>query len=151
MTNPAIPAELIGTWTLVSYVASGSGGEERYPHGRMPQGQLIYTAEGDMAVMLMRRGRPKFAADDLVGGSADELRSAFEGFEAYTGTFDVDSVAGCVRHHLDVCRFPNWEGGTQLRHFKLSGERLELSTPPITARGREWIYTLLWQRKKYGV
>ena len=148
--KPVPPVELVGTWLLVSYTASGSGGELRHPHGKTPKGQLIYTMQGDMAVMLMRSERPRFAKDDLVGGSDEELRSAFEGFEAYAGTFDVDLAAGTVRHHLDVSRFPNWEGGTQLRHFRLSADRLELSTPPILARGREWIYTLLWERKKYA-
>lgn len=143
--------DLAGTWSLLSFTAKSSAGDERHPHGTSPLGQLIYTADGDMSVVLSRSNRPKFASSDLVGGTPEEIRQAFEGLEAYAGTYEVDAARGTVVHRLAVCRFPNWEGGAQLRHFALDGNRLLLSTPPMTARGAEWVYTLTWQRKPKAV
>ena len=139
--------ELVGTWSLVSFTAKSSAGDERHPHGTNPIGQLIYTADGHMSVVLSRSNRPRFAKADLMGGTPEEIRQAFEGLEAYAGTYEADAARGTVIHHLAVCRFPNWEGGSQLRHFTLSGDHLLLATPPMTARGAEWVYTLAWQRK----
>ena len=144
MTLPA----LVGTWTLLSFKAKSSAGDERHPHGTNPVGQLVYTAEGYMSVVMSRSNRPKFASADLVGGTPEEVRQAFEGLEAYAGTYEVDAARGTVTHHLAVCRYPNWEGQSQLRHFELSGDHLVLSTPPMTARGAQWVYTLVWQRMR---
>jgi hypothetical protein len=100
-----------------------------------------------MAVVMSQAGRPKFASPGPFGGTPDEVRSAYENMEAYAGTFEVNEVEGFVTHHTEVCRIPNWEGGTQVRHFKLEGDRLFLSTPPIQVQGSDWIFTFAWQRK----
>lgn len=139
--------ELAGAWSLLSFTAESAAGDKRHPHGTNPSGQLIYTADGYMSVVLSRSNRPRFASDDLAGGTSEEVRQAFEGLEAYAGTYEFDASRGIVTHHLAVCRFPNWEGGAQQRHAVLTDDRLLLSTPPMTARGTEWIYTLTWQRK----
>ena len=59
---------------------------------------------------------------------------------------DVDLEAKTVTHHLQVCKFPNWEDSNQVRHFRLSGDILELVSEPILLDGREWVVTLSWQR-----
>ncbi|MHB1342927.1 MAG: lipocalin-like domain-containing protein [Thermoleophilia bacterium] len=140
--------DLVGTWSLVSFTALSSSGEERHPHGRSPVGLLIYTSDGHMSAVISRSNRPKFASSDLVGGTPEEIKQAFEGLEAYAGTYEVDGERATVTHHLAVCRFPNWEGGSQVRHFILTGDRLLLTTPPMTARGAEWVYTITWQRNQ---
>lgn len=105
-------------------------GEVFHPYGEAPQGMLIYDASGYMSVVLMRPGRPKFLGGDPLSGTAEELKEAFEGFDAYSGRYEVDLEKGIVTHHLEACRFPNWEGTDQVRYFELSGDRLVLSTPP---------------------
>lgn len=142
-----IPAELVGAWSLVSVRARSEDGEERLPFGEKPVGQLLYAASGHMALVLMSTGRPRFASGDPMAGTPDELRQAFEGFEAYAGTFEVDVDDGSILHRAQVCRFPNWEGGTQFRFFELNGDRLELNTPPMVSGGKKWVLTSTWQRK----
>ena len=139
-------ADLIGTWNLETFTARNSSGEERQGYGDAPRGQLIYTADGYMSVVLSRGDRAHFANDDLAGGSAEEIRKAYVGMEAYAGPFELDSARGIVTHHLTVCRYPNWEGGKQVRHARLDGDRLLLSTPPMTVRGAAWVYTITWRR-----
>lgn len=139
-------SDLIGAWTLESFIGRSSAGEERRPFGDDPVGHILYAASGHMAVVMARRDRPRFASGDFAGGTDAEIRKAYAGLEAYTGTFALDAAAGTVTHHLEVARYPNWEGVAQLRHARLVGDRLELSTPPIRAGGRDWVYSLVWRR-----
>lgn len=137
---------LQGVWSLASFVVRNGGGEQRRPFGERPVGQLIYTASGHMAVALMKTGRPHFQSADLYGGTDEELRAAFEGFDAYAGTYVVEGEASRVTHHLQVSRMPNLEDSKQVRYFNLAGDELELSTPPFQAKGQEWVGTLTWHR-----
>jgi hypothetical protein len=57
MSNESI----VGTWLLVSMVAKSSKGDELFPYGENPTGTVINTESGDVAVVLMRVGRSKFA------------------------------------------------------------------------------------------
>ena len=61
----------------------------------------------------------------------DEIKQAFEGFDAYAGTYEFDEVTGTVTHYATVARFPNWERTAQVRYAKLVAGILHLSTPPI--------------------
>ena len=51
---------------------------------------LVYSQNGTMAAVLMRRGRAKFASGDVYGATAAEVKEAFEGFDAYCGTYTID-------------------------------------------------------------
>jgi hypothetical protein len=137
---------LIGVWSLVSDVARSSTGQQVFPLGEDPTGQLIYSPTGHVAVTMARRGRPRFASPDTLAGTDEEIKEAFMGFEAYAGTYDVDLEAGTVTHHIQVSKYPNSEDTSQLRHFKLSEGILELVTPPILGHGQEWVLTLSWRR-----
>ena len=79
-------ADLLGTWSLESCCAQADDGTEIQPYGDNPKGSITYTAAGYMTAALMRSGRTKFASSDLFKGTAEEVREAFEGFEAYAGS-----------------------------------------------------------------
>ena len=138
--------ELIGAWSLESAIAKGTKGDELLVYGETPGGLLIYTASGHMATVLMARGRPKFASGDPRGGTTEEIKKAFEGFDAYAGTYECDPEAGTVTHYGEVARFPNWEDTAQVRHVQLHGDRLHLSSTPIQALGQAWVVYLTWRR-----
>ena len=139
---------LVGTWTLVSCSAVAPNGEKLDPYGDAPLGQLIYTNDGHMAAVLSRAGRSRFASPDLLAGTSSEIKEAFEGMDAYAGIYEINEKEASVTHRTLVSRMPNWEGSPQLRYFKFDGNRLVLSTPPIMARGTEWVLTLTWQRRE---
>jgi hypothetical protein len=99
-----------------------------------------------MYALLMRHGRSKFVSGDPFGGTSEELKEAFEGFDAYCGTYELDIENGKVTHHVEGAHFPNWEGTDQKRFFELSDDRLVIKTPPIPALGTEWVLSLVWDR-----
>jgi hypothetical protein len=138
--------DLIGTWHLVTLEGRSTAGDVWVPYGQKPFGMLMYDQPGNMSVVLMRPGRPAFAADDLLGGTPEEIKIAFEGFDAYCGTYTVHENQGIVTHHLVACGFPNWEGTDQVRYVTLMNDELHLSTPPILARGVVWILEANWKR-----
>lgn len=144
--RPLPEEQLGGTWRLLSCEARSESGEVIYPYGEEPAGMLMYDAAGNMTVVLMRRGRPHFASGDLVKGTAEELKVAFEGFDAYCGRYTVDGASHTVTHHVLASKFPNWVGTEQVRYATVSGDRLDLSSPSLMARGEAWIVSLLWQR-----
>ena len=138
--------DILGPWKLVSMKATNPEGDIFYPFGETPTGMIMYDASGYMSYTAMRADRPKFASEDLAGGTNDEKIAAFEGFDAYCGTYKLNIEEGTVRHQVEASRFPNWEGSEQLRFFKLSGDRLLIKTPPMSYAKSEWVIEVAFQR-----
>lgn len=138
--------QLVGTWRLISRETRGPEGNVSHAYAEQPVGQLMYDAKGNMSVAFMRRGRPKFAGSDKFQGTPAEIRAAFDGFQAYFGTYEVDEAKQTVMHHIVGSLFPNWEGTSQTRLVELSGNRLTLSTPPMTEVGMTVLAVLVWER-----
>ncbi|MEJ2543622.1 MAG: lipocalin-like domain-containing protein [Calditrichaceae bacterium] len=128
---------LIGTWKFISLVGRNSEGEIFHPYGKDLYGRLMYDSNGNMSVFLMRPNRPKFAADDIYKGTPEEIKSAFENFDAYCGSYTIDKDKGTVTHHIEGSRFPNWEGSDQTRYYTFSNDTLSLSAK-IRAQGKDW-------------
>ena len=135
----------VGTWELLSAIAQRPDEDSILFFGENPYGRLMYDNNGNMSVFIMRTGRSKFASDDRMGGSAGEIKEAFEGTSIYCGTYEIDEDKGTVTHHVEGDVFPNLEGTEQVRFFKLSGNQLTLSSPPISAWGKEWTFNLIWK------
>jgi len=141
--------QLTGTWKLVSCETRSLNGELAYPYGKDPFGMLMYDSGGKVFfALLMRRDRPKFVSDDPWRGTPEEIKAAFEGFNAYCGTYEVNEEKGTVTHHVEGSMFPNWVGMDQVRFFKCSGDQLLLSTPPIRLGGRQSTAHLIWARTR---
>ena len=135
--------DLIGTWKLSSFELRESGGKVRHLGGA---GLLIYDEHGYMSAQLMRLGRPKFKSGDQLRGTPEEIKSAFEKFVSYYGTYEVNIKKSTVVHHIKASLFPNWVATDQERFLKLSGNKLTLSTPPMKLRGKESVSVFTWER-----
>jgi hypothetical protein len=59
----------------------------------------------------------------------------------------VDEAANTVTHHITGASFPNFVGTEQERFFVLSGNRLELKTPPMLRGGTDVTFHLVWERE----
>jgi hypothetical protein len=143
----SVASRFVGAWRLVSSEFRRSDGRVSYPYGPDAVGMLIYDAAGRMAVQIMRPDRPLFAAGDLMNGTAEEIRFAFERYVAYCGTFHVDEQEGAVTHEITASLFPNWVGQGQKRYFQFEGNRLTLTTPPSLAKGMTVTGVLIWERE----
>jgi len=91
-------------------------------------------------------GRPEFESGNLLKGTEEEIKTAFEGYIAYYGTYEVNESKGQVTHRVAGALFPNWIGDIQTRNYEFEGERLRLSTQPIKGSRADLTNVLLWER-----
>ena len=129
--------QLVGAWKFLSMTAKKPNNEVIHPYGDDLYGMLVYTASGHMSFLGMRRDRPQFASDDPFEGTPEEIQEAFESFDAYCGTYEVDEEKRTITHHVEGSRLPGWVGTDQVRHFRLSGNRLTL-TASFPVKGEMW-------------
>ena len=134
----ALSHPLAGTWRFASLVMESTEGDVFHPYGENLYGQIMYYTKGHMSFLGMRPNRPKFVSGDIYGGTPEEIRYAFENFDAYCGTYTIDTEERTVTHRIEGCRFPNWEGTQQKRYYTFSGDTLTLRAA-LMAQAKEWI------------
>jgi len=116
-------------------------------YGRHPIGRLYYDAAGNMSLHMMKSGRSDFKGHTKFLATPSEMRSAFDSYEAYFSTYEVDEVNHVINHKVLGDLYPNWTDSVQSRYYKFEGNRLILSTEPVgCAPGEKTIMTLVWER-----
>jgi hypothetical protein len=138
----------VGVWELVSCVAARKDGGALPIYGKCPIGRLYYDSAGNMSVHIMKAGRPKFKRESKFGATLDEMRTAYEGYEAYFSTYQVDQESRIINHRVIGGLFPNWAGTVQSRHYQFEGDnRLVLSSEAIgSGPADKTVVTLVWER-----
>lgn len=137
-----------GVWKLISCDAIRKNGGAVPIYGRHPIGRLHYDDRGNMSVHIMKSGRPRTESKTKFAASPDEMRLAYEGYEAYFSTYTVDAARGKISHRVIGSLFPNWTGSAQDRYYRFENkDRLILSTEPIGAAPQnDTVVTLVWER-----
>jgi hypothetical protein len=144
MNELQAPDALVGGWRLVSWENRAADGQVTFPMGTDPIGYLLYTADGRFSITISRRGRARFAAGDLLGGTTEEQARAVEGFVAYAGRYSFHGDR--VIHHVELSLFPNWVGSDQDRWVELARDRMTLSASPLLLAGKRQVPRLVWER-----
>ena len=107
--------DLIGTWKLVDWTVAMDGSRTVRPFRGKATGLITYTDEGRMVASLMKADRPLIGTKSFNEATALERASAAAGYLSYAGSYDV--VDDQVHHHVELSLFPDWVGGTQIRHI----------------------------------
>lgn len=143
--------KFIGAWRLLSAEFRAEDGTVvESPYGAEPQGLLMYDAHGSMAGQLANKNRKPFAINDRMAGTSEEIKAAFESYQAYYGTFKVDEREHVVTHTVVQALLPNWVGSEQKRYYKFQDGRLILRTPPLLIGGKRVTGTLVWEKIRMG-
>ena len=137
---------VIGLWKLISVEAEADDGTLIYPFSGDVEGLLIIDAKGYFSAQLMDRKRRSFKSGDARGGTPLEVKTAFENYIGYYGTFDVDESKRVITFHVKGAWLPNWIGTDQIRYYTLSGNRMAISTAPMLYGGKKGIGKLVWER-----
>ena len=135
-----------GTWKLLSSEMRTSTGEVFYPLGEDCAGSLMFDATGHLSAHLMRRGRPNFASGDIVRGTDDEIKAAYQGYVAFWANYEFDEAKRELTYVITGSLFPNWVGHQNLRYYEFTDDRLTFRTPPFLMAGKEIVGVLIWQR-----
>jgi hypothetical protein len=139
-------APFTGAWKLITSEMRSSTGGVLYPLGEECVGRLIVDSDGNFTAQLMRPDRPQFASGDVVRGTDEEIRAAYQGFVAFWAKIEVDQAAQEITYVVEGSLFPNWVGHRNLRHYQFDGNRLTLKTPPFLMAEQELVGVLVWER-----
>ena len=134
------------TWRLLDCYGKWTDGRITYPYGEKAEGQLMYNDHGNFSGQIAGSGRPAFESGNLLKGTPEEIKKAFEGYIAYYGTYEVDELNSLVTHNVENGLFPNWVGDIQTRNYEFEGDNLRLNTQPIKGAKADLTVTLLWER-----
>jgi hypothetical protein len=147
LKGSSFASQLVGVWTLVSYIDEKPGCDNTHPFGLRPQGFLIYTADGFVSAQLMRPGRSAFHSSDWHHGTPEEYQESGSGYIAYCGTYEVDEENATVTHIPSVSLLPNLIDGRQCRSIELHGDRLTLRAAGAPAASGHFVTRRLeWKR-----
>ena len=132
---------LVGNWSLLSYLTEHPDGSAGKPYGDAV-GRLSYDEHGYMAGQVMRPGRLPVTPGQW---ATQEVRSAYAGYIAYFGRYEISAAADTVVHHVEGALNPGWVGGRQVRRMRFEGDLLILSTD-VPKNGVMVRHTLTWRR-----
>lgn len=138
-----------GTWRIVTVETVRSmGGTHAKWLGVRPDGWIMYNTAGHMSVQLMRDPRPTLAKAGCRDASGQGKASAFDGYCADFGTYDLDMNPGTIAHHVTGRLRPHEVGRQLTRQFELAEVRLVLTTPLFDEEGEKRFDRLVWERAK---
>ena len=139
-------ASFTGAWKLISSEMRSSSGKVQYPLGEDCAGRLIVDSAGNFTAQLMRPDRDEFASGDIVRGTDQEIRTAYQGFVAFWAKIEVDEEKKEMTYVVEGSLFPNWIGHRNLRYYEFEGNRLTLKTPAFLMAEQEVTGVLVWER-----
>ena len=139
----ALKEQLVGTWTIVSWVDIAPNGTKRQIAN--PKGFLIFDSGGRYAQVISRPDRPKFKSPSEP--TVEELAAATEDFfAANAGTWRVSEAEKLLIQIFEAALRPNNEGTLFRSGISLSGDELRLtSVRPLPTGSR---IDVLYQRAK---
>ena len=136
--------ELIGHWTLVSFVEQQPAGGWADALGPGASGCISYWPSGHMQAILGAADRPRFRGEWSAIADRDKA-ACLDRMVAYAGRFTV--AQDRVLHHVEVCWIPNWEGRDLVRLASFPApNRLLLRTAAATDGRPRPLQEVLWER-----
>lgn len=97
-----------------------------------------------MMAMISHSGRQVLSSGDRISASVEERARAFATFFAYAGRYNL--AEGRVLHHVEIASVQNWVGTDLVRLVSLAGDRMTLTTPPLSVGGNTRTTSLVWER-----
>jgi len=140
-------AQLVGTWTLVSWDQRNVDGTTFQQFGASPKGIAFFDTGDHYIITVMRSDRPNYAIDNfgqLAHATADENKATAQGTITYFGTYSVNEADGTIDIRVEASSFPNWNGTDLKRFFEVTEDQLKLTVRP--PRGGS--VDVLWKRTK---
>ncbi len=135
-----------GVWWLISREDWTKEGQKKIDPvlGADPIGILAY-AKDHFAAQFMKRDRTAETAKQVFQAGRNNT-SAVGGYDAYFGTYEIDSKTGKVAHTLVGSITPANVGMKVYRDLKVEGDTLTIKLETTTPEGVPVTRTLVWKR-----
>ena len=137
----------VGVWRLLPWVNALEGGADAVePWGPHPLGFISYTPGGRMSAVVTAPDRMISGGTGQQAGDEQQAR-LYRTVFAYAGRYSIEAE-GVVVHHVEVASDPAWVGTNQRRYIRIEGDRLTITTAPVTILGERAprIHMLVWER-----
>lgn len=138
--------QLIGTWKFVSSIDTNKDGTKTDRWGANADGLAIFDPNGHYSFMISRSNIPKFAANNVMQGTAAENTAVIQGIIAHFGTWSLDEATKTLTTNIIAGSFPNLNGASQKRIIRsLTAEELKYTNP---AASNGVTTDVVWKRAK---
>ena len=142
----SVKEQLVGTWLVVAVDNVRPGGSRFQAFGPNPKGILMFDANGWFSFQLAQPGRPKFASDNRLQGTAEENKATVQGSLSYYGNFSVDEADRVLHLYIESSSWPNFDGIDNKRIItSLSDDELKWYSP---AGSIGTTVEVVWKRAK---
>jgi hypothetical protein len=97
-----------------------------------------------MTSLISYGGRKPLSFGGATRSPQEEQAEAFNTFLAYAGRYTLGDDK--ITHHVEISSIQNYVNKDMVRSFKLEGDRITLTTPPMAVNGKIQTIELIWQR-----
>ena len=122
--------QLVGTWLIATADNIRPDGSRFQGFGPDPKGILMFDANGWFSFQLAQPGRPKFASDNRLQGTAEENKATVQGSLSYYGKYSVEEADRVLHLYIESSSWPNFDGIDNKRIItSLSDDELKWYSP----------------------
>jgi hypothetical protein len=137
---------LAGYWQLTSAKLEFTDGAAVEPYGARPKGLLVLSSSGILSAQIMGNDRSPFATPHPMQGTPEETKAVMDRSVSYFGEYTLDPANGKLVTKVIASLFPNWEGGEQVRDFRLEDDGTLVLSTPVQIEGRDGALVFRWRR-----
>ena len=138
--------QLVGTWLVAAVDNIRPDGSRFQSLGPNPKGIMMFDANGWFSFQLAQPGRPKFASDNRLQGTAEENKATVQGSLSYYGKYSVDEADRVLHLYIESSSWPNFDGIDNKRIItSLSDDELKWYSP---AGSIGTTAEVIWKRPK---
>ena len=102
--------QLVGSWLMATADNMRPDGSRFQAFGPNPKGILMFDANGWFSYQAGQPGRPKFASDNRLQGTAEENKATVQGSLSYYGKYSVDEPDRVLHLYVESSSYPNFDG-----------------------------------------
>ena len=137
--------QIVGAWTLVSWVQTRSDGSKYQRFGEQPKGTNMFSPTGRFSIIIVQPDLPKIASNDPNKPTAEEAQAIVRGSIAYFGSYTVDEASKVLTLQLDGSTLVNQLGLPQKRTIdSISADEMHYSNTTVV--GGLGKIELAWKR-----
>lgn len=141
----SLKQQIVGTWTLVSWVQTHADGSKNYRFGSNPKGVNTFSPDGHFSLILLRPDLPKISSGNPMKPTPEEAVAIVQGSIAYYGKYAVDEASRTLSLQLDATTLVNQLGLEQKRTIDSIGpEEMRYSNQNVV--GNLGKIELAWKR-----
>ena len=140
--------ELLGAWSLISYIELPVGGSDsKFPMGKNPKGLLSFLEPSILSLQITAPEREHWSVMDMQQVPEAEVAASARTFLAVSGNYRIHPKLPVLTMQPEISSIPNLVESALEYHFELESDVLYLkSVEPFLSAGTMTNMHLTWKR-----